>query len=175
MDSKMIAFILVGVLVGAGIGAAAGYLIWDEDVNNDETYSFYLHFGDGDEKNGWYSAYASSTNDAFGKAMDKAEFEWDYNSYGYISMIDEEEANWMTYAYLYAETTDEAAAASVLCSVNDEWGYYSRSNGWTGTSGYDMEEGGLKMSQFDATIYFISTGATPVSAQTWMESGPFSA
>jgi hypothetical protein len=70
MDSKMITFLLAGILVGAGVGMAVGYLVFSED--NNQTYWFYIDFNGevvDDFENGWISAKASSPVKGLTKAL----------------------------------------------------------------------------------------------------------
>jgi hypothetical protein len=90
MDSKMIAFILVGVLVGAGIGAAAGYLIWDDDADDYETYWYYFDFGDeADETNvnQWVKVEAADVVSGLQKAADSVYTDNDIEDTGWINSL----------------------------------------------------------------------------------------
>lgn len=181
MDTKTIAFILVGVLVGAAVGVGAGYLIWNDSSDGEETYSFYLYFGtDDDSRNGWYSADATNTNDAFSKVMSNAGFAWEKSSYGYLSLIDGVGVNggWSLWTYIYALTDQDAAEASILYPMDNGYGGYDGSNGWRTMMGYDQGDT-LKLSQFESKIYFFApynadySAPNPVEFDGWMNSGPF--
>lgn len=174
MESKIIAFILVGIVAGAAVGVGTGYVVWNGEK---EEYSFYLYFDDGDDKNGWYSAKASNATDAFKEAMKKAGISWT-NSNGYPADVGGVEGLWYICQYLYSSTDSEAAQGSILYPVIS-YGSLAHSNGWMSIYGYGESED-LKLGQFGSKIFFLSPYAkmgsdtpSPVSVDGWMNSGPF--
>lgn len=180
MDSKVIAIVVVGLLAGVGIGVGAGYVAFNENTSDEETYSFYLYFAADNEKNGWYQANGTGALDAFNKAMDNAGFTWEASSWGYIGKINGVgTSGWYVCQYLY-ERTDTTAAQGSVASPKVEWGPLQYSNGWKSISGYDWD-GGMKLDQFNSNVYFLSpyksdySADSPVSVNTWMNSGPFAA
>lgn len=189
MDGKIVAIAVVAILAGVGIGAGGAYVAFSDDApSGEETYSFYLYFADGDERNGWYQADGNGALDGFNRAMENAEFEWEASSWGYVDKIDGVgDSGWYCCQYLY-ENTDEAAAQGSVAYPSESYGTLQYSNGWKSISGYDWE-GGMKLGQFSGNIYFLSaykadysaespvsySAESPVSVSTWMNSGPFAA
>jgi hypothetical protein len=184
MDSnvKMIAA-AIGILI-IGIGAGYGISWALDDSTDDVEYSFYLHFEDDDERNGWYSGTASSAGDGFKNAMDKAEFEFKINEHGYVGTIDEAGVlnGWYVCQYLYESTDSDAAEASIKYPI-EEYGTLKYSNGWKPISGYDVDDDPevFKLSQMNSEIYFLSvynddwSAKSPVDAyDSWKDKGIFS-
>lgn len=164
------------------IGTAVGYAVFHEDKNTDDTYYYYLYFGDNSSDNDWYSGTGSNAGDAFSNAMDKAGFDWDISAYGYIGSINDigETSGWALYQYLYSECTSAAADNSILYPVNDSYGYYASSNGWKVINGYDDASIDFKLSEISSFVYFFSVypsdwdPVTPLDDDGWMSTGPFS-
>ena len=178
--------LVVGILVGVGVGYAAfhGSNSNNNDSNTDETYWFYLYFGDNAVNTKWYSATGTDATDAFDKAMKSAELEYEVSSWGYISSVDGKGADnggWYIAQYLYSDTTSDAANASVLFPT-DAYGSMRVSNGWAQINGYDAGEG-LKLWEFGSNIFFmsmygeygVSSTPSPASTTLWMtdSTGPF--
>lgn len=82
METKLIAFLLVGIVVGAGVGIGVGYFVFNEDVQEDPTYWFYIDFEGGvtDFESGWVSAKATNTTDAFFKALGNERIPYEYST-----------------------------------------------------------------------------------------------
>lgn len=189
--NKVMVYAVVALIVGAIVGVGIGYAVFHNDskdspdspdtpVSTDETYSFYLYFGDNDVKTKWYSAEGSDATVAFDKAMKDAGLEYEVSSYGYVGSIDGNTGNgggWYIAQYLYSDTTKAAANASIGYPT-ESYGCLKVSNGWVQVSGYDGVEG-LKLCEFCSNVYFMSpynadwTAASPVSTTLWMTSGPF--
>jgi len=182
----MIAFLAIAVAVGLAAGAGIGYVVFDEEPV-EETYWYYLYFGENDDRNKWYSATGSDATVAFDKAMDAAGFEWTKSNGGYISSVDETGSLWAIYNYLWDIYTEDAASASI---AGYESGWFSFSNGWKEFSGFDIDEkkdpaGAEKMKLFESnsnvfilTLYDSSWMPiiTPHSGYAdWKSSGPFAA
>lgn len=180
--------LVVGILVGVGVGYAAFH---GSDNNNsssstNETYWFYLYFGDNDERSAWYSASGTNiknANDAFSSAMDGFDMKYEVSSYGYIGSIDGVDGNgggWYLAQYLYTSTSADAAQASVSYPV-DDYGTMRVSNGWAKLAGFDSTSGpDLKLWEFNTNIFFMSpynadwSAASPASTfSLWSTTGPF--
>lgn len=183
-NNKLIVFAVVALVVGAAIGAGVGFAMWgNQSQSSDGQYNFYLYFGADNDNNGWYSASASNTNDAFDKAMKNAGFEYTKSSIGYIQSINGEDGSgsgWYLCQYVYSGYSEEAAEGSVLYPV-ESYGTLSYSNGWKSMSGYGSGAD-LKLSQFGSMTYFFSpyasdwSAASPVSTietADWDTTGPF--
>lgn len=169
-NTKIIVIAVVALLVGVGVGYGVSAIMSDTS-DNDEEYYFYLYFEADDERNGWYSATASDAAVAFDKAMNKANFEIEISN-GYVIKIDDLEAFWSVYEYLYKQTDSEAAESSIL-------GYGGILNGWGSFSGYGDYDA-YAISQSNSNIFFSSvyagmTAPTPADVDDWMNSGPFKA
>ena len=70
MEQKMIIFLAIAVAVGLAAGAGIGYLVFDEDPVEQQTYWFYLDYGaeaDAEKVNRWVSVNATSAGDALKK------------------------------------------------------------------------------------------------------------
>ena len=171
--------LVVGILVGVGVGYAAFHgSNNNNDSNTDDTYWFYLYFGDNHTDTGWYSATAENSSVAFDKAMKDAGLEYDGSS-GYPSKIGETDSYWFMAHYLYTDTTADAASNSILGVVENSWGSFALSNGWVASAGYDSGDG-LKLWEINANIFYFSvynadyTFSSPVDSYgLWSVSGPF--
>jgi len=83
---KAIVFLLAGVLVGAGVGIGAGYMLWNDNSSEPPTYWFFIDFnGEGGEGLGildtvWVASKGSNPADALGNALgsnvDLSEDDW---------------------------------------------------------------------------------------------------
>lgn len=184
MDSngKIIAIAVVALLVGGALGAVIG-VVAKPAQDNDDTYYFYVYFGEGNAKNNWYSAKASDAAKGFEKAMNDAKLSFKLNSYKYISEIDGNNGNgsgWYIAQYLYKDTNKAAADASILYPT-ESYGTLRCSNGWISFSGYDSNDYTNKIGEANGTIYFLSpynmdySAPSPASVNTWMTTGPFKA
>jgi hypothetical protein len=180
--NKIITYAVVTLVVGVLIGTAVGYAVFHEDKNTDDTYYYYLYFGDNSSDNDWYSGTGSDAGDAFSNAMDKAGFDWDISAYGYIGSINGvgDTSGWALYQYLYSGYTSAAADNSILYPVYDSYGTLSYSNGWKALAGYDGSSDNFCLSEISSYAYFFSVypdtwiPVTPVDSDGWMSSGPFS-
>lgn len=177
IDNKLIAFVVIGLLVGVGVGYGVGVLM---DSGDDAEYHFYMYFDANDDRNGWYSAKGANPAEGFDKAMKDANLEYELSG-GYLSTVDET-GSWSVNAYLYSDTGEEAMLASVTFPEDDQWGYFASSNGWLsfkGHGGYDDDQE-FKIIQSTSTIFFFSVYAgssapTPIDVDDWMNEGPFKA
>lgn len=183
--NKVMVYAVVALVVGAIVGVGIGYAVFHGDSkdcsdNSDETYSFYLYFGDNDVKTKWYSAEGADATAAFDKAMKDAGMKYEVSEWGYIGSIDgkgADTAGWYIAQYLYNDTT-KAAAESSINYPTESYGCLKVSNGWAQISGYDGVEG-LKLCEFSSNIFFMSmynadySAASPVSTTLWQTSGPF--
>ena len=139
-DNKIIAFAVVGLIVGAAIGVGIGFAVFGNKSNDEETYYVYLYLGDNNALTGWYSAKAKDANAGIEKAFEGKEgieFTW---SYGYPV------ANGASaiYEYLWNDTSKAAADGSN--------GTYM--SGWRSYAAYgDAEE---KMDISLSHIFFLS-------------------
>ncbi len=172
----IIVALVAGILVGAGIG----YAVFNAGGDGDSEYNFYLYFEDGAADNGWYSAKGSDASDAFGKAMDKAGFEYEVG-WGYVSTVKGVgEFGWGPYQYLYAEYTAEAAESSTGYPNAGADGNMVKSNGWAAIAGYG-EGDDLKLNQLVGNTFFLAPYDTdwivvsPDMVDDWTASGPFAA
>ncbi len=180
--------LIVGILVGAGVGYAAFHCNENHGGsggNADDTYWFYIDFGDNGAKTKWYSATGSDAAAAFDKAMKDANMKYEINKNGYISSIGDTDGLWSMYSYLYKETTKNAADNSILYPLNDDMGL-AKSNGWASCMGYDVTgDERFKAWEMDSEIFFFSIWVqespekwscpNPVTTSQWMTdpTGPF--
>ncbi len=177
--------LVVGILVGVGVGYAAFHGS-DNNNNNgnaDDTYWFYLYFGDNSINTHWYKGTGSDAGVAFEKAMKDANIKYEASESGYISTIDGKggDNGWYLAQYLYKNTDQAAAKASILYPT-ESYGTLRVSNGWASIAGYDGVSG-LKLSEIESVAFFMSmynadySAASPVSTTTWMmdTTGPFAA
>lgn len=186
MDSKSTAFLAVALVVGLAIGAAAGFFLWGNNGdtgNDDETYWFYLNFGEGSEKNGWYSGTGTSAAEGFDSAMVKAGMSYGINtnaqSYtaGYLQSVDDVDngAGWSIVGYLWNNYSSQAQTDSIITSGGS---YFSGSNGWSLYSGFGTGTD-FKLGQSALTVFFMAVYGTdysvadPTTDTGWMNSGPF--
>jgi hypothetical protein len=184
-DNKVIVFAVVALLVGVAAGAGIGYAVFHDKNSSDETYYFYLFWGDNDAKNGWYSASAGNADDALDKAMKKADIPVDWTT-GYPCF---DSSSWYSAYYIYGDTTKLAAEKSVKDPVDDAWGMgMFRSNGWVSFIGYDETEDPAdlekKLHEAGSNIFFFCPYSSswvaissPAAHTAWMtaEGTPFSA
>jgi hypothetical protein len=180
--NKIITYAVITLVVGLLIGTAAGYAIFhNEKTTTDDTYYFYLYFGDNSADNDWYSGTGSNAGNAFENAMDKAGYEWETDNYGYIGSINDvgDTSGWALYQYVYSEYTSAAAQNSILYPINDSYGYFASSNGWKAITGYDDSAIDFKLTEMSSFAYFFSVypsdwdPITPVETTVWMSDGPF--
>lgn len=183
MDSKSTAFLAVALVIGLAIGAAAGFFLWGNNGdtgNDDETYWFYLNFGEGSEKNGWYSGTGADATEGFDSAMVKAGMSYEISGIGYIGTIDGQgEAGWYIASYVLDQYDADAQNGSIAYPVYS-YGAMDFCNGWMKFSGYDWESATLKLSQSASTVFYMSiynadwtVSFDPVTDNGWMNSGPF--
>lgn len=181
MDNKIAVYAVVALLVGAVIGVGAGYVLFNssgDDSSAEESYSFYLYFGDDDKRTKWYTADGTDATDAFDKAMKAANLSYEVSSIGYVGTIDGE-GSWYIAQYLYADTTKAAADASISGSI-ESYGTLRVSNGWASIAGYNGIDG-LKLCEINSNIFFMSiyqadySAASPATCTGWMTTGPFAA
>ena len=71
---KTIAFLLAGILVGAGAGIGIGYFVFNDSGDSETTYWFYIDFnGEATEfDDGWISAAGKDVVDGLIKAVRNA-------------------------------------------------------------------------------------------------------
>ncbi len=141
-DNKIIAFAVVGLLVGAAIGVGVGFAVFGNKSSSDEeTYYVYLYLGDNNPLTGWYSAKAKDANTGIEKAFEGKEgidFKW---AYGYPT------ANGASaiYEYLWDDTSKAAADGS-----SDSF-----MNGWRQYAAYG--DGEKRMNISFSHIFFLSS------------------
>lgn len=190
--SKVVLFAVVALLIGAAAGAGVGFMVagdGGDSAPGGREYSFYLHFADGDSRDGWYSATAEDAGQAFGAAMDAAGLEHEVSSYGYVASIDGVDgggSGWYICHYVYSDFTEEAAKASILFPT-ESFGTLQCSKGWKSLTGYG-EGTEVKLAQVESTAFFLSPYAldpapegspaswsapSPVTVKSWMSGGPF--
>ncbi len=192
MENKVTTYAVVALVVGILLGVAVGYAAFHKEVkddnNNDdtnETYWFYIYFGDDAVNTKWYSGTGPDSSEAFDAAMEKAGLDYTIKN-GYLSEIAGVEGSWSMYNYLYNEQTKSVAEKSILAPAYDSSGGLIKSNGWVQSAGYDSEKGDLKTWELDSNVFFFSmwsqdasgkwTCPTPVSTTLWIDTtGPFTA
>ncbi len=166
MDSKIIAFLLVGVLVGAGIGAAAGYLIWEGDEDDNETYWFFFDFGDeADETNvnQWVKVEAADVVSGLKKAADSIYDDNEIEDTGWIVSINGVENDSSVYVSWANWFFDQAADYNT-------WGT------WYATPGLDVTAGNvfyIGFSGYDSVTW--ENDMDPNYTTGWDNLGPFAA
>jgi len=116
MDNKIIAFLIVGVLVGAAAGIGIGYVAFknnDNNSNTETTYWFYIDYGDAADAthvNTWVSAKATDAVSGFEKAMSDAGIAYSDDSYGYTGDIagvaGDRSYSWMGWLWVGTEFDD---------------------------------------------------------------------
>ena len=93
MENKTIAFIVVALVIGAGVGFGIGYLMHSDNTDAQEWY-FYVDYGaeaDSTHVNGWYYGYGDTALEALENAFDNSGISYDFpaKSWGTsINMID---------------------------------------------------------------------------------------
>ncbi len=179
MESKAITFIVAALVVGAALGAGIGFIMFgNSDSNAEETYSYYIYFGEGEAKNGWYTAKATDASAGFDKAMKNAGMEWEKSPWGYIKSVNGESGSsgWAVFEYLYKDCNSDAQTGSI-----------SYASGWRAFAGYTVtgeDDPSLKLKQSDSNVWFLSLyGPAPeytminpwddAVSNKWMNSGPF--
>lgn len=184
--TQAVVILVVGILVGAGVGYAAFHGSNGNNTNTDDTYWFYIYFGNVESDTRWYSATGANSAVAFEKAMKAAAVEYEVNAKtGYLTSIGGVDGLWSMYNYLYTETTKTAAANSILYPVKDSMGL-AKSNGWASCMGYDVSgDERFKIWEIDSKIFFFSLWTEdspdvwscpdPVTTTLWMSdtTGPF--
>lgn len=200
MDSKSTAFLAVALVIGLVIGAAAGFFLWGNNGdtgNEDETYWFYINFGDGDERTAWYSGEGKSVSEGFDAAMVSAGMDYTLSEYGYLSEIGGVNASWSSFNYLYGEYNTAAQSTSVMYPnyyqqlVDDpdnpgekvmvDTTNFISSNGWATFNGYgtfkNMLDGSVSNVFYMSMYVELSPNVwgcpNPVTDTGWMNSGPF--
>lgn len=167
MEGKLFAFIAVGVLVGAAIGGGIGFAAFGNKTTDDETYYFYIDFGDSDQKSGWYSAKAANADDALIKAVDGKDITLTWSG-GYPAFG---EGFWAVYNYTWDTFTKKAADNSVGYPQSNAYGLI-KSNGWDSYAGFDetCEENEHKLCQSASTVFYFSSYndlRSPVDNTAW--------
>jgi hypothetical protein len=74
MANKAVLFLVVGILIGAAIGAAAGFVLTNN--SKDTTYWYYIDYSDPAVDNQWISAKSDNAFDGFTKALDDNKIEY---------------------------------------------------------------------------------------------------
>ena len=91
MDSKLITFLVVGIVAGAAVGTGVGYVLWGTGDNSvpETEYWFFIDFNDkgGDVDEQWVSAKGTDPNNAMGKAFDSKNIAYETNEDGFIVEI----------------------------------------------------------------------------------------
>lgn len=169
-DSKLIAFAVVGLLVGAAIGVGIGFAVFNKNTDDNETYYFYIDFGASDAKTGWYSAKAANADEALEKAVDGKDITLKWSDWGYPNFS--ESGSWATYNYTWSDFSKKAADNSTKGVVNDTYSYFAKSNGWNAYSGFNTTDEGKdhKLWESDSTTFYFSPYSalrTPIDNLDW--------
>ena len=178
-DSKIIVFAVAALVVGAAIGIGAGALIFKDKSSDDETYYYYLYLGEGNDKNGWYSAKAANANAALDKAFDVEGIEVEWSEAGYPTVSGASGS----YEYLWNTTSKFAADNSTSVTGTTLMGNNDYS-GWRQYNASGVPDGEHKMGCGNGHIFFLSawvkvggvwTLPTPGDVDAWKtaEGTPF--
>ena len=162
-DNKMMMFAAVGIVVGLLIGVGVGYAVFNSSSSSndaDETYYFYLNFGDEDVRTKWYSASGANADEALAKALDGTEIKINYGKSGYPSFT---ESSWGQFVYTYNDTDKLACDGSTVYAQYDSYGGFIKSNGWSAVAGYDGPGIAKKMFEFKGTIFYFAPYADDYS------------
>lgn len=167
MDTKTVAFILVGVLLGAGIGVAVGYS-FGGDSNDNETYETYWYFFDFGDKandtnvNKWVKVEAADVVSGLKKAADKEYTDNNIADSGWITSIS-------------GVTNDSGAKLSWANWFFNQASGYNSYGSWLQTQGMDVTPGNVFYIGFFG--YDDTTWAPDVDPNTdrteWKSEGPF--
>lgn len=166
MDTKMMAFVLVGVLVGAGVGIGSGYLVWDnDDVSDDnETYWYYFDFGneaDDTNVNEWVKVEAADVVSGLQKAADKIYTDNEIQDSGWIVSINgvaNDSVNSYSWANWFLNQTADY----------NSWGM------WYATPGMNVTAGNvfyIGFTEYDPATY--ENVMDPNYTTGWQGLGPF--
>ena len=163
MDTKTITLLVVGVLLGAGIGVAAGYFLWEGDT--DETYWYFFDFGDETNEenvNKWVKVEASDIISGLIKAADSAYSENDINETGWITSIN-------------GVSNDSNENLSWANWFLDQTADYNAYANWYATPGLDVTAGNVFYIGFFEyeTVYYTPLTSPNDRVDEWKETGPF--
>ena len=156
-DSKIIAFAVAALVIGAAAGIGAGFVIFKDKSNDDQTYYFYIDFGDNDTKTGWYSAKAGNADDALAKAVDGKEgitLTYSTGSSGGYPNLDTEHKYWYSQWYIW----DDFSKAAADKSLDDMSPGY---NGWMDMNIHLEKE--KKLDTVSGTVFYFA----PYDNSTW--------
>ena len=157
------AFLVVGILIGAGIGIGIGYFVFDsDDSSGEQTYWFYIDFNEDEtgltNDNMWISASAGNPVDALKKAFEANDVDYDMTTF--VSSIDGVDATgtlaWMEYVWV----------GSV---------YESSYWGWAPTVGLDSTIGNAFYIVYTGYAADWSALLKPNDVSYWNGAGPFPA
>ena len=169
-DNKIVIAVAVVAVVVIAIAAAVFVMNNNNSSSDDgEQFYFYINYGDNNDKTGWYSAKATSTDDALAKAVKDKGITITYSSYGYPNF---DGGSWGVYSYLWDQCTSVTATESVKYAQYGEYGNFIKSNGWEEYSGYG--DGSIKkMNQSQSNVFYFAkydeTWAIedPVECELW--------
>lgn len=162
MDTKTITLLVVGVLLGAGIGAAAGYFLWEEDT--DDTYWYFFDFGDETSEenvNKWVKVKAGDVISGLIKAADSTYSDNDISETGWIASIN-------------GVTNDSSVSLSWANWFLDQAADYNNYGKWYATPGLNVTAGNV----FYIGFFGYDTNLEPTKdpgdrITEWKETGPF--
>ena len=174
----MIAVIAVAVIAVVAVGA---FLIMNNGGNDDnETYYYFLNYGDNDVKTKWYSASGDNADDALTAALKDTGITADYGKSGYPSFSD---AMWGVFVYDWSVASKTTSTESVVYPQYSEYNSLIKSNGWDSFSGYGSDA--KKLYQSNTTIFYFAPYDSvtfeikdPVADEIWQsasENNPFAA
>jgi len=171
-QNKVVVFAVVALVIGAAIGVGIGFIAFNKNSNNtDETYYFYLNFGDNDVKTKWYSATGSNVDNALEKAMKDANITVNWGTLGYPSF---DSNSWGQYCYTWDVFTKTAANESIKYPLVGFMDNLEKSNGWVQFAGFDETGQPHKMHQSACTVFYFApyaedfTIVDPVDSTLWI-------
>lgn len=150
-----------------------------------QTYWYYLNFGNGDSRTGWYSADATDAGKGLEYATSAAGMSLVFSSYDYVGTIDGVggSSGWAILNYMYSAYDQDAIIGSIdNVQTSISWGTFICSNGWMSFSGYDWSTtgSGNKMVQSASTVFYLSVYdpvtwnyTIPSDDDGWRTGGPF--
>ena len=151
-DNKIVIAVAVVAVVVIAIAAAVFVMNNNNSSSDDgEQFYFYINYGDNNDKTGWYSAKATSTDDALAKAVKDKGITVTYGKYGYPNF---DEGTWGVYSYLWDQCTSVTADASIKSPSYDTYESFVKSNGWESYSGYGNAE--KKLNQSMSNVFYFA-------------------
>jgi len=145
----IIAVVAIVIIVVAAV--AVYFAFFNNGGNDNETYYFYVNYGDNDVKTSWYSASGTDVDDALSKAFKDTSVTLSYSSYGYPNF---DSGMWGVYAYVWSVCSPTTAKDSISSPNYDGWGGFVKSNGWEAFSGYGSAD--KKMYQSCSNVFYFA-------------------